>query len=371
MSIGAKIKQLRLSKKLTQEELAANLGITSKAVSQWECDRTSPDVSQIPALCNLFQISADELLNINLQKFEEEKQSIIRRTLELLRTARLKECWQLLQEGIAKYPNDYSVMKWLPVCGARMQNLSDITKKEKASISRQCVEYCKRILDGCTDDFARHIAVEHLCLYYAGNGETDKAEELAMKMPSMSSGRELLLFNIYKGSKENEAAQILMIVLLTLFIRNLGLNYKLESGELLYSEDELHALNEKKIAIVELLFENGDYGYNSGGLSHFYELSARKYASEGSTEKALSYLEKSVCLAIEFVKNLQKDTFTHTSLYFKGMTTLSKNVMLGSEDNQAKQILQNMERKEYDTVRDSDIFKSLSKELEPYINIKV
>ena len=370
MSIGATIKQLRLSNKLTQEELAVNLGITSKAVSQWECDRTSPDISQIPALCNFFQISADELLNINLKKFEEEKQSIIRRTMELLRIGRLRECWQVLQEGIAKYPNDYSIMTWLPVCGGRMCHLSDITKKEKDSISRRCAEYCKKILEGCTDDFARHVAIENLCLYYAGNGETDKAEELAMKMPPMSSCHEFLLFNIYKGSKKNEAAQILKIVLLTLFIRNLGLNYKLESGELLYSEDELHALNEKKIAIVELLFENGDYGFNSGGLSHFYELSARRYASEGSNEKALSYLEKSVRLAIEFVKNLQKDTFTHTSLFFKGMTALSKNVMLGSDDNEAKQILQSMEREEYDAVRDCAIFKKLSEELRPYIDIK-
>ena len=370
MSIGATIKQRRLSKKLTQQELASYLGITSKAVSQWECDRTSPDISQIPILCDFFQISADELLNINLKKFEEEKQGIIRRTLELLRTGRLKECWQLLQEGIAKYPNDYSIMMWLPVCGGRMCHLSDITKKEKDSIIRRCAEYCKRILDGCTGDFARQIAIEHLCLYYAGNGETNKAEALATKMPSMGSGKEVLLFNIYKGSKKNEAAQILKTVLLTLFIRNLGLNYETDPGKLLYSEEELHALNEKKIAILELLFENGDYGFNSGGLSHFYELSARRCASEGNTEKALSYLEKSVRLAIDFVKNLQKDTFTHTSLFFKGMTALSKNVMLGSDDNQAKQILQSMEREEYDAVRDCAIFKKLSEELEPYIDIK-
>ena len=46
MSIGTTIKKLRIARKLTQEELASHLGITSKAVSQWECDRTSPDISQ-------------------------------------------------------------------------------------------------------------------------------------------------------------------------------------------------------------------------------------------------------------------------------------------------------------------------------------
>ena len=371
MSIGTTIKQLRIARKLTQEELAVELGITSKAVSQWECERTSPDISQIPALCSFFQISADELLNIDLQKFEEEKQSIIRRALGLLRTGRLKECWQLLQESVAKYPNDYSIMTWIPVCGGRLCRLPDITNKEKDSISRRCAVYCKRILDGCTDDFARHAAISYLCSYYAENGDLNKAEELARKMPPLASGQEFLLYRIYKGSKKTEAAQILKTVLLTLMVRNLDLNFKQESGELLYSEDELHALNEKKIALMELLFENGDYGFFCGGLSYFYERSARRYASEGEAEKALSYLKKAAALAADFVKNMQKDTFTHTSLFFKGMTALSDSVMLDSEDNQAKQMLQSMESKEYDIIRDSGVFKNLINELEPYIDIKV
>ena len=83
MSIGETIKKLRTAKKLTQEELASLLGITSKAVSQWECNRTSPDISQIPALCNFFQISADQLLNINLPKSEEEKKACFLREKEL------------------------------------------------------------------------------------------------------------------------------------------------------------------------------------------------------------------------------------------------------------------------------------------------
>ena len=54
MSIGSKIKALRRAKDLTQEELAEVLGVSSKAVSQWECGRTAPDISQLPVLCNFF-----------------------------------------------------------------------------------------------------------------------------------------------------------------------------------------------------------------------------------------------------------------------------------------------------------------------------
>ena len=203
MSIGATIKQLRISRKLTQEELASHLGITSKAVSQWECDRTSPDISQIPALCNFFQISADQLLNINLPKSEEEKQEILHKYYELMRKGHIKESWAILQEGIRKFPNDYSIMIHLSFCGDRMCKFSEITHEEKDSIRHQCTEYCKRILDGCTDDFIRHAAVSNLCTYYAEKGEIHKAEELAGKMPVMVMSQDFLFANIYKGNKKN------------------------------------------------------------------------------------------------------------------------------------------------------------------------
>lgn len=201
MSIGTTIKNLRLARKLTQEELASQLGITSKAVSQWECDRTSPDISQIPALCRFFQISADQLLNINLRKSEEEKQKIIHRYYDLLRKGYFKEGWQLLQEGIAEFPNDYTIMLHLSVCGKKMCSFSEISREEKEAIRRQCAEYCKRILDGCTDDFTRHAAVSNLSLHYAENGETRKAKELAGKMPVMTMSRDFLLADIWDPRK--------------------------------------------------------------------------------------------------------------------------------------------------------------------------
>ena len=57
MTIGTTIRQLRQEQDITQEQLADALGITSRAVSQWETDRTAPDISQLPALAN-FSINA-------------------------------------------------------------------------------------------------------------------------------------------------------------------------------------------------------------------------------------------------------------------------------------------------------------------------
>jgi len=371
MSIGATIKQLRIARKITQEQLASNLGITSKAVSQWECDRTSPDVSQIPALCNFFQISADQLLNISLPKHEEEKQDILHRYYDLSRKGYLKEGWQLLQEGIIKYPNDYSIMIHLSLCGDGMCKLSEITRGEKDSIRHQCAEYCKRILAGCTDEFTRHAAVSNLCTYYAEKGEIHKAEELAGKMPVMSMSQDFLFANIYKGTKKNEANQRLKFNLLQFMLKRFDLNYKLDSGERLYSSEELSALREKKIALLELLFEDGDFGFYSGELSDYYEESARRYLSEGNLEKALTNLEKAARFAIDFITFMEKDTFAHTSLFLKGMLDKSSHVALNSSDNQAALILKNMKRKEYDIVRGNERYRYIFDILKPYIEIKL
>ena len=43
MSIGSNIKSLREERKLTQEQVAEELGITFQAVSSWERDEYNPD----------------------------------------------------------------------------------------------------------------------------------------------------------------------------------------------------------------------------------------------------------------------------------------------------------------------------------------
>ena len=73
MSIGSTIKRLRREKDITQEQLAEYLGITSRAISQWECDRTAPDISQLPALCHIFDVSSDVLLGIDIEKNKDTK----------------------------------------------------------------------------------------------------------------------------------------------------------------------------------------------------------------------------------------------------------------------------------------------------------
>lgn len=65
MNIGQKIKQLRLDKQITQEELANYLGIAYQSVSKWETGITMPDITLLPSIALFFNITIDELFSMN------------------------------------------------------------------------------------------------------------------------------------------------------------------------------------------------------------------------------------------------------------------------------------------------------------------
>lgn len=56
------LKLLRKNKQLSQEQLAERLGVTTQAVSKWECSISYPDIEQLPVLADLLEVSIDRLL---------------------------------------------------------------------------------------------------------------------------------------------------------------------------------------------------------------------------------------------------------------------------------------------------------------------
>lgn len=61
-SIGQFIAALRKANGMTQQDVADRLNVSNKAVSRWERDECAPDLSVIPALAEMFEVTCDELL---------------------------------------------------------------------------------------------------------------------------------------------------------------------------------------------------------------------------------------------------------------------------------------------------------------------
>ena len=69
MDIGTKIKEARIEARLTQEQVAEELGISRQTMSNWENNKTYPDIINVIKMSDLYKVSLDYLL-----KGSEERQ---------------------------------------------------------------------------------------------------------------------------------------------------------------------------------------------------------------------------------------------------------------------------------------------------------
>ena len=63
-NIAFQLKELRIEKKLTQQQLADAIGIKRYNISDWEQGRTEPDISNIILLSKYFDVTTDYLLGL-------------------------------------------------------------------------------------------------------------------------------------------------------------------------------------------------------------------------------------------------------------------------------------------------------------------
>ena len=90
IKIGKFIADCRKKKSITQEQLAEKLYITDRAVSKWERGLSLPDADKMLDLCNILDISINELLNgekIDMKDYKKKNEELL---LELAKQDELK-----------------------------------------------------------------------------------------------------------------------------------------------------------------------------------------------------------------------------------------------------------------------------------------
>ena len=86
-TIGTRIASRRKELKMTQEDLAVKLGVSAQAVSKWENAASCPDISLLPQMVKVLDITTDELLTGKTSKVqvlpEETRKSLDELTLRI------------------------------------------------------------------------------------------------------------------------------------------------------------------------------------------------------------------------------------------------------------------------------------------------
>lgn len=314
MTIGSTIKKLRRERDITQEQLAEYLNISASAISQWETDRVMPDITQLPILANIFDVSTDVILGVDNKRKEEKIKEIIKRSNEIKSSGEFQKAADFLQEQLSLYPNSYAIMSRLASA-----MLNSWIRKMGTEDPCEIVSLCQKVLAECTDDEIRGKASFTLSSTYRYLKKNDEVIKLAESRPHVNHTKEDILFWFMKGEEGIKQKKNYMSFCLTRII--VGLNdlalSKNEKGEFLYSAEDRVKLFEQMIGILELLFCDGDYFYKAQfGDIACAELSSY-YFSIGDIDKAFLYLEKECDFLVHF--DTYEPRTPHTSPAFRGI----------------------------------------------------
>lgn len=86
MEIGKKLKDARMRSGFTQESVAEKVNVSRQTISNWENEKSYPDIISVIELSNLYSISLDELLKGDEKMMEhlEESSNVVKSTRKLI-----------------------------------------------------------------------------------------------------------------------------------------------------------------------------------------------------------------------------------------------------------------------------------------------
>ena len=201
--IGENIKRFRRERNLTQEEMAAHLGVSFQSVSKWERGDGYPDITMLPALANYFRVSVDELLGMSEIEKNEQYNKINRTWAENNKNGLHSENVSLMWQSLKTFPNDALLLVQLSTSLEKL----DGTEEEKRQHLRESVAVQEQILRYGEDSEVRNATQFNICFAYRKLGENEKALAQARKLPNLYKTRENALVYFLTDEEKRKTAK--------------------------------------------------------------------------------------------------------------------------------------------------------------------
>ena len=316
MTIGQNIKRLRRNADMTQEELAELLSISSQAFSRWETDSAMPDISLLPALVNIFGVTSDELLGIDVIHVQEKVETYKKAISDLYKTHKYQEMLELSRQAYREMPSNMELIGQLAFA------LTSGGNAAKAENIDEAILLYKSILEKSVDNILRFRATSALCRLFAEKKHNkEQALFYANQLPkghiqtaSYLIGRFDLLDDAEKESFYREWIEHYTTAL-TDTIYSLAdpdcknLSYKLDVSEKIILLTQI-------LDILKIIYGNNLLSQNR----EFYEINriiGCLWLLENESDKALDHFE----LAFEYAKafDVYHDGEAYASVALRGV----------------------------------------------------
>ncbi len=363
--IGENIKRLRRKQGITQETLAEHMNVSCPAVSKWERGETLPDITMILPLASYFGVSADELLGFDAAKNELKILAYLEEYHALGALGRVQEKFDLMVKAYGEFPNDWRIIEeymWQlnydPSCGGPYGN--ELHKEELYRL-------CRRVLEECGMDSVRYSALSILGGLYLLDGETQKAIETARRFPDyyMTCGEELE--NCFERGSEDwwkQARENIWELMYRLQVKIRNAALYAEGGP-----EKQICLLKKAAALIELVLDEGDFGFCHYDLSELHHWIANRYVMLEAYEEAFAHYEKGFehARAYDALPRMS----VHESFLVRGMMQDMSKVSSGTEMNMvARELAYIRECEIYEKVKDCGEMHAILAKYEPLAGVK-
>ncbi len=356
MELQKTIVDLRKEKGFTQERLAEMLGVTTAAVSKWECGNSYPDITILPQIAEIFNVSLDYLFNYHTT-FHKTISDVIAEANCLVKNANREDAITLISKTLARYPNNDHLI--FELARHKMIDANDKTMNERQVLLQEAEKAFHIVIENTKNDSRRAWAYQYLTTIALVQNDYDKARSynnhiIGTKGLHPKVDRAIIELRQYDNTdalrftKETMYENIVEFALMVTWI----LNY-----HLLHQEAD-KAINEvnRAVYVLEMFNENELFDQD---LAVFYEGMAWAYAKKEDNENALLCLEDACNYAVKYDNH--DGTLTH-NIYGMMQDTFEN-----EEKISAKKLLLNTlesdERREYDPIRDSARFVHITEKL--------
>lgn len=183
MKIAENIRNMRRERRMTQEQLAEALGVTVGAVYKWESGRSTPEISLIVEMADLFEISVDVLLGYEVRN--NDRAHIVKRLRDHLRSKTADKGITDAQKALQKYPNHFDVVYYC----AKIYHVVSMERRDQKLASRalELFQHAGLLMDQNTDEEISELSIQvQMAEVYAELGKYDRAIELLKKNNPLS-----------------------------------------------------------------------------------------------------------------------------------------------------------------------------------------
>lgn len=242
MKLGSNISKLRKAKGLTQEQLAAAVGVSAPAVSKWESGSSCPDISLLCPLARVLGTNVDTLIQFEETLTEEELTKEMNTIVETARNGHCHDAEVALQNLLHTYPSSiqlkYNSAVFMDMLLFLFPNSDEEKKEAWRAWKKQLLE---DVYKAGTSSYWQS-AVSGLISISIQEGELDRAEQLLKELPEHTVDSAMLKAQLYL--KRNEPEKALEVTQKRLFVLVNQLEMCLIS-----------MINEKMVQDTEMIFE--------------------------------------------------------------------------------------------------------------------